>query len=79
MTTHHIRPLVKRVQYLRHQIKERHAKGFGVATDVLREGDALVWVLSKLSADGEVSDERDAEDIRALQFDWPEMKREIGR
>lgn len=77
--TNHIRPLVKRVQYLRHQIRERHAKGFGVATDVLREGDALVWVLSRLLADGEVRDLRDANNIRALQFDWPEMRKEIGR
>lgn len=77
--TNHIRPLVKRVQYLRHQIRERHAAGQGIATDVLREGDALVWVLSRLLADGEVRDLRDANNIRALQFDWPEMRKEIGR
>lgn len=79
MTTNHIRPLVKRVQYLRHQIRERHAAGNGIATDVLREGDALVWVLSKLLNECEVEETRDANNIRALQFDWPEMKREIGR
>lgn len=78
MTTH-VWALVKRIRYLRHTLAERLDQGSPIAPDVVREGDALAWALSRLLVDGEVEHVADRDDIVAVGFDWETLKRRLAQ
>ena len=74
MTTH-VWALVKRIRYLRHTLAGRLDKGSPIAHDVVREGDALAWALSRLLVDGEVEHQIDRDVIKAVSLEWDQLKR----
>lgn len=73
----HVWALVKRVRYLRHSLAKRLEEGASIAPDVVREGDALVWAVSRLLAEGEVEHAADRDAIKDVGFEWDELKRQL--
>lgn len=75
----HVWALVKRIRYLRHTIAKRLADGASIALDVVREGDALVWAVSRLLAEGEVEHAADRDAIKDVGFEWDALKRQLAQ
>lgn len=75
----HVWALVKRVRYLRHSLSERLAQGGHIAPDVVREGDALVWALTRLLVSDEAEHVTDRADIVAATGEWDALTRRLAQ
>ncbi len=75
----HVWALVKRVRYLRHSLSEKLAQGGHIAPDVVREGDALVWALTRLLVNDEAEHVTDRADIVAATGEWDALTRRLAQ
>jgi hypothetical protein len=75
----HVWALVKRARYLRHSLAKRLEEGASIAPDVVREGDALLWAVSRLLLAGDVEHVTDREDVKAIGFEWEALKRQLDQ